>query len=174
MIRTHKPLAGLMIGLLLWAVLPSLALAQSARLEGYLLDVDGRAANGYRVHLIDEQGADVAQSSASAQGVYSFRELAAGSYSIGIEDTEGRMAPVAAPPVALEKDGLARRDIKLIASEDPRRAQVGQQNESFGLFWAGLSPVVKAWSVVGVVIVLGLAIQSIDDESSSSPQSNLP
>jgi hypothetical protein len=168
MIRTHKPFAGLMIGLLLSAALPSLALAQSARLEGYLLDVDGRAAGGFRVHLIDDRGADVAQSSASAQGVYSFRELAAGSYSLGIEDTAGRMAPVAAPPVALAKGGLVRRDIKLIASEDPRQAQVGQQNESLGLFWAGLSPAVKASSVVGVVIVLGLVISSIDDESSSS------
>jgi len=168
MIRTHKLLAGMMIGLLLWAVLPSLALAQSARLEGYLLNVDGRAAEGYRVHLIDDRGADVAQSSASAQGVYSFRELAAGSYSIGIEDIDGRMAPVAAPPVALENGGLVRRDIKLIASEDPRQAQVGQQNQSLGLFWAGLSPPAKAWSVIGVVIVLGVVIQSIDDESSSS------
>lgn len=173
MFRTHRLLAGLSIALLLLAAVPSASLAQSSRLEGYLLDVDGRAAKGYQVHLIDGGGNDVARSPASDEGVYSFKDLSAGSYSMGIEDTRGRMAPVAAPPVVLQDGGLARRDIKLVSSENPQDARIGQQNQSLGLFWAGLSPAAKAWSVVGMVVVLGVAIQALDDEDSVSP-SNPP
>lgn len=168
MFRIDKPLAALSVALLLWTAVPSAAQAPSSRLEGYLLDVDGKAAAGYHVHLIDADGKGVARTEASAQGVYSFRGLVAGSYAMGIEDTAGRMAPVAAPPVALEAGGLARRDIKLIASEDPRHAKAGMQNQSLGLFWAGLSPAAKAWSVIGIAVVLGVAIQALDDEASGS------
>jgi hypothetical protein len=139
--------------------------AAGARLEGYLLGVDGRAASGFKVHLIDGEGADVAQASTSDEGLYRFRDLSSGSYSLGIEDREGQMAPVSAPPVRLDDDELARRDIKLLQAGQLERDRVGRENFSFGVFWAGLSPVAKAGSVIGTFVLVGLTIEALDDEA---------
>jgi hypothetical protein len=125
-----KTVARLVLATLVLAVAPAQAEAGGARLEGYLLGVDGRAASGYKVHLIDGEGQDVAQSSTSDEGVYRFRDVTAGAYSLGIESPEGRMAPVAAPPVRLSADELARRDIKLVESGDAERETVERENYS--------------------------------------------
>jgi len=146
-----------------------------ARIEGLLVDVDGRAATGYRVHLIDGNGEDVSQASAGDGGIYSFKDLPAGRYSLGVENPEGRIAPVASPPVRLAQNELARRDIKLMPTTPEAREAVGAQNAEFGLFWAGLSPWAKTWSVIGVLVFLGVTISALSDESDgtiSNPNNN--
>jgi hypothetical protein len=145
--------------------------AAGARLEGYLLDVDGRAAPGFEIHLIDDEGQDVARAATSDEGLYRFRDLTSGSYSLGIEDPDGRIAPVAAPPVRLGSDELARRDIKLVQAGTAERERVGRENFSFGVFWAGLSPAAKAGSVIGTFVLLGLTIKALDDEPHGTPVS---
>jgi hypothetical protein len=164
-----KVAAHIALAVVLLTLPPSRLLAGGARLEGYVVDVDGRGASGFRVHLIDAEGADVAQAGSSSEGIYRFRELPPGAYSLGIESPEGRMAPVVAPPVELAADELARRDIKLLEADPAAREAVGRENFSFGMWWAGLSPATKAWSIIGTVVILGLTITALDDEDSSSP-----
>jgi hypothetical protein len=157
-------IAGSTLVALVLAFFPALALGNpgGARLEGYLVDVDGRTAQGFRVHLIDASGRDTAQATTSDRGVYRFRDLEAGAYSLGIENTEGQLAPVNAPPVKLASNELARRDIKLVGADAGDRAAVSEVNHSFGVWWAGLSPATKAWSVVGSFIILGIALSALD------------
>jgi hypothetical protein len=151
---------------------PAPVLAGGARLEGYLLGVDGRAAVGHRVHLVDDKGEDVAQSATTREGIYRFREMPAGEYSLGIENPDGAMAPVAAPPVRLGEDELVRRDIKLVEAGPEQQERVGRENYSFGTFWAGLSPGAKAWSVIGTFVVLGIAVTALDDEDDGTEVDN--
>jgi hypothetical protein len=167
-----KLVARLMLAALVLTLAPAGADAGGARLEGYLLDLDGRAARGYTVHLIDVGGVEFARSSTSDRGVYRFRELPAGEYALGVGNPEGQVAPVAAPPVRVAGDELARRDIKLVEAGDPERQAVGVENRSFGVFWAGLSPSAKAWTVVGTVVILGITVQALDDEDDGSPVQN--
>ncbi len=144
---------------------PLLAGPAGARLEGFLIDVDGRAASGFRVHLIDAGGEDVAQATTSERGTYAFRELPAGSYSLGIENTEGRIARVVAPALQLGPDELARRDIKLMSADDAEFGDAAADTAGgFAIYWAGLPPVVRASSVVGVFVILGLTLRALDDE----------
>ena len=151
---------------LLLAVTP--VQAAGARLEGYVVGVDGRGAPEHRVHLIDDQGQGVATAQTSEKGVYRFRDLPAGAYSLGIESPEGKMAPVAAPPTELASAELARRDIKLVSADRQQREAVATQNADFGLWWAGLSAPAKAWSIVGVFVLLGVTFAALDDETAAS------
>jgi hypothetical protein len=164
-----KTVARLVAVALLLALAPAPSAATGSRLEGYVLGVDGRAADGYRIHLIDGEGRDVRQAPTSDEGIYRFRDLSAGAYSLGVENPEGRMAPVAAAPIRLGDDELARRDIKLVEADRDEREAVSRENNSFGVFWAGLSPAAKAWSVVGVFVILGVTIAALDDEDAGSP-----
>jgi hypothetical protein len=140
---------------------PALA---GGRIEGLLVDVDGRAAAGFRVHLIDSSGTDVSRAAASEGGIYSFRDLPAGRYSLGVESPDGKVAPVASPPVRLSENELARRDIKLMPATPEAREAVGAANADFGLWWAGLSPWAKTWSVIGVLAFLGVTWAALDDD----------
>ena len=87
------------LALMLWISPAAIANDPVGRLEGLLVGVDGRPASGYTVHLIGEAGQQHSQSTADEQGLYSFRDLPAGNYALGIENTEGQIAPLAAPPV---------------------------------------------------------------------------
>ncbi len=147
---------------------PLLAGPGGARLEGFLIDVDGRAASGFRVHLIDSAGADIAQATTSDRGVYSFRELRPGRYSLGIENHEGKMSPVAAAPVRLTPDQLARRDIKLVRADENEDEGVDAAGKGFGIYWAGLPTGVRAASVFGIFVILGLTLSALDDESNAT------
>lgn len=149
---------------------PLLAGPGGARLEGFLIDIDGRAAAGFRVHLIDSAGADIAQATTSDRGVYSFRELRPGRYSLGIENHEGKMSPVAAAPVRLTPDQLARRDIKLVRADENENENEGVDaaGKGFGIYWAGLPPGVRAASVFGIFVILGLTLSALDDESNAT------
>ena len=155
---------------LLFAMLIAMtpAHAGSARLEGYVVGLDGRGAPGYQVHLIDDQGQAIDAVRTSAKGVYRFQDLPAGAYSLGIESPAGKVAPVAAPPTQLASAELARRDIKLVEADQAQREAVGVENHDFGLWWAGLSPQSKAWGIVAVFVVLGVTFAALDDEASAS------
>jgi hypothetical protein len=165
--------------LLLWiAPSPALASGDGARLEGLLVGVDGRPASDMTVHLIDGQGNDVAQVGVSDEGLYSFQQLPPGEYSLGIENTEGQMAPVMAPAVNLSGDQLARRDLKLMQADPgamPGTMTSGiTPNYGMGTWWAGLSTAAKAWTIVAIVAVVGItaaALSSDDDDSSEPPSS---
>ena len=147
-VAARVTLAALVLALL---PAPAWSDAPGARLEGLLLDTDGRAATGYRVHLIDSNGQDVAQAGTSPGGLYSFRDLPSGHYSLGIESPEGLMAPVAAPPVHLTRNALARRDVKLVQGTAEQQAAIGQQNYSIGLWLAGLTKLQKAGVAFGAL-----------------------
>jgi hypothetical protein len=145
------------------APVPAVAGVGGGQLEGFLLDIDGSAASGFTLHLIDAAGRDVAQSTTADDGIYSFRDLESGSYSLGVENPQGGMAVVAAPPVQLKGNSLARRDVKLMQTDPaaPGAAFVG--NPSMGLWWAGLDPTVRALTVVGGVVLLLLTISALDN-----------
>ena len=116
------------------------------------------------LHLIDAQGIGVGRSVSDRDGLYSFSELEAGSYSLGIEAPDGRMAPVAAPPVRLRGGELARRDVKLVqASPEGAQAATGG-NYGLGMWWAGLSSSSKAWTVVGIVAIVAITVAALTDD----------
>jgi hypothetical protein len=166
-------MAAALILTLVAATLPAVAIAGSlgARIEGRVLGVDGRPAAGHRVHLIDDGGRSVAQAATSNEGIYAFKDLAAGSYGLGIEGVNGEAAPVAAPAVKLGNGELGRRDIRLMQAEPGRIEAATQANYGVGMWWAGLSPAAKVWTIIGIVAVAGVtaAALSDDDESDASP-----
>ncbi len=162
MSKMHRVAVSTLLALVLGlAQAPPRANAGGARLEGFLIDVDGRAASGFRVHLIDSRGEDVAQATSSDQGIYAFQELPAGTYSLGIENTEGRIARVAAPALRLGPNELARRDIKLMQADN---AAAGDTAGGFAIYWAGLPPAVRAGSVVAVFVILGLTLRALNSK----------
>jgi len=158
----------LIVPALLLAMIPSTVQAgdRGARLEGLLLDVQGRPASGYGVLLIDDQGREVQRSPIDPQGLYSFRGMTSGAYSLGIETPEGQKAPVATPPIRVDDGQLARRDLQ-ISETDPRATgQVVQGNYGLGMWWAGLSTAGRAWTIVALTtfFVVTVAIIADDDE----------
>jgi hypothetical protein len=159
--------------LILWiAPSPSVASSGTARLEGLLVGVDGHPATEMNVHLIDAQGQDVAQSATSDEGIYTFADLPPGEYSLGIENAEGQMAPVAAPPVKLGESELARRDLQLMEADPAQVNQAAVANYGIGQWWASLSPAAKAWSIVAIIAVVGItaaAVSSTSEEQTGSP-----
>jgi hypothetical protein len=176
MSRTLRSLAACatLVALLPW-IAPPAALAGSAgsgaRLEGLLLGLDGRAAVDHRVHLIDADGEDLAQSDVAEDGLYSFAGLPAGHYSLGVELPDGTFTPVAAPPVRLGRDGLARRDVKLLTTlEGDASNEALQANYGLGKWWNGLSTGGKVWTILGVLVAAGLIYEVLDDdETPASP-----
>jgi hypothetical protein len=162
-----RVLVHLSVAALLLTLVPPHVLAAGARLEGYVIDVDGRAATGHRVHLIDREGRDVAQAPATDEGIYRFRDLRPGAYAVGIETPAGKLAPVVAGPLRLQADELARRDIKLMnAPGTPQPvAGSGMENQSAGVWWAGLAPGLKALTIIGGFVVVGLTIAALDSDS---------
>lgn len=149
------------------------AAAGVSRLEGLVLDADGRRAEGFRVHLIGSDGTVAGSTTSSVKGTYSFKELSPGSYSLGIESPAGWVAPVAAPPVRLADGQLARRDVRLVPSHAGAINQATRANYGLGLWWAGLSPAAKAWTIVGIVAVVGITYAAVDNgEADASPFGN--
>ena len=158
---------------LVFAASPAQVLAATsmARIEGLLLDVNGDPATGFRVHLIDESGHGVAEAEVDADGLYSVKDLPAGSYALGIENPDGLVAPVAAPPVRVADGELARRDVKLMRGDAMQRDEIVAGNHGMGAWWAGLSTAAKVWTVVGIVLVIGITVAALDDEDDTSPSS---
>jgi len=151
-------------------LIPAPAMAgDDARLEGLVIGVDGRPASGYQVHLIDGDGQAVGTATTGNDGVYSFRDMAAGDYAMGIENTEGQIAPTAGPEVHLGQGELARRDVKLMSADAQTRNAALGANYGVGMWWAGLSPAAKVWTVVAVVAVTAITIAAFDSGSSNEP-----
>jgi hypothetical protein len=171
--RTLKPLAAYktLFALLLWiAVPPTLADGGGGgRLTGLVLGLDGRAATGHRIHLVGAGGEDLAQSSVGEDGLYSFAGLGAGQYSLGVEMPDGSLAPVAAPPVRLGKNELARRDLKLVTADAEMTSEALQANHGVCQWWSDLSGLGKAWTIVGIIVAGWLIYDGLDDESQASP-----
>jgi predicted alpha/beta hydrolase len=160
--------------LLLWiAPAPALSSGGSGRLEGMVLDTSGRAASGYAVHLIDAEGHSFARALASDEGIYSFKDLPAGEYALGIENRDGQFAPVSSPPVKVGKDQLARRDLKLVAADGATVNREAEANYGLGMWWSGLTPAAKTWTVVAIVVIGGITWAAFD-ENNASPADLVP
>jgi len=164
-------------GLLLLVSSPGAAASPGARLEGMLLGVDGRPAAGHHVVLVDGAGDDVDATVTDADGVYSFRGLAAGEYGVVVEGPEGGLGGLAGEPLRLEDGQLARQDLRLLEADD---ASTAQMKANYGLKqrYAGMSTAEKSWLwvVVGVVggLTLYLIFDSNNNESNASDFQPLP
>ncbi len=156
---------------------PPVGASGGSRLEGLLVNVDGRTASGFTLHLIDREGRDVGQSMTAADGLYSFPELPPGNYSLGVEDPAGRMAVVDAPPFRLGRDSLVRHDVRLMQGGPDAQSAAFAANPSIGLWWAGLSPQARVWTVVGVVLIALITVKALDSDGSeidASPITPIP
>jgi len=158
----------LIVPAMLLAMLPSTARAgdSGARLEGLLLDVQGRPATGYGVILIDDVGQEVQRSPIDEHGLYSFREITAGGYSLGVETPQGQKAPVATPPINVADGQLARRDLQISESDPRGTGSIAQGNYGLGMWWASISPAGKAWTIVALTtfFVVTVAILADSDD----------
>jgi len=153
---------------LLLMISPLTALAGGSRLEGLVVGLDGRSAEGLAVHLIDDGGKDIGRAAIDESGMYRFGDLEAGAYGLGVENSSGQMAPVAGPQIKLGANELARRDLKLLNSGDERGGGGGGgSNYSVGEWWAGLTPAAKAWTVVAIVVVAGVTVAVLSDDNAS-------
>ena len=144
--------------------LSALAADSGARLEGLIIDVDGRAAEGATVYLIREDGETEAQATASEGGVYSLTDVPSGEYAMGIQTAEGVVAPVAGPPVRLTGGQLARRDLKLVQADEATIDQALTPNYGFGSWFGSLSGLQKTGVIVGFVAFAVLLYEIIDDD----------
>lgn len=150
------------------AVVPSPTVAADgaqARLEGLLVDLDGRAAENYRIHLIDGKGQTVTTSTTDARGLYSFVDLVPGEYALGIENPEGQVAPVVSAPVRVAKGQLARRDVKLMEADPATAEELMAANFGGKAWWNGLSAAQKGWLIAGAVIVGATTYAVIDNNN---------
>lgn len=160
------------VAALLVLTFPGAAMADgSGRLEGLVVEVDGRPAPGYRVHLIDDGGDVRASAVAGDDGTYSFPDVPAGDYALGIENLEGQVAPLVGPAVSLDEGQLARRDVKLMSADAQTRNAALGANYGVGLWWAGLSPAAKVWTVVAIVAVTAITVAAFDSSDSEPPAS---
>lgn len=154
--------------LLAWVPAPAIAGPVGGRIEGLLLDIEGRPAEGYRVHLIDDAGNDRAQATADEDGIYTFREVPAGRYGMGIESPQGAVAPVSSPPVRVGSGELARRDVKLVEADSATTQAAVQGHYGLGLWWSGLSTGGKAGIGVAMGAVLYGIIVALDSDGESN------
>lgn len=169
--------ARLTIFALLLYIAPVAALASppGARLEGLVVDADGRPSSGVTVYLFDEDGQTTAQATAADNGIYSMRDVPAGAYGMGVQTAAGEVAPVSSPPIRLTGGELVRRDLKLVEANEAAVNQALTANYGFGSWFKGLSGGEKAGLIIGFVAFAGLlyaAFESDDDqpETPASPE----
>lgn len=149
----------------------AIAAVANSTIEGMIVGVDGRAASGYTIHLIDENGTVVRHVLTDASGTYTFANLPAGNYGVGIETPDGMMVPVATPPISVTADAVVHRDVKLIEADAQTANQVATSNPAVGSWWAGLSGIAKAGVIVGLAAVTWGVVDALDDDDEplSSP-----
>jgi hypothetical protein len=170
----RRTIAVLVAGVLVPGGVPAWASssAAEARLEGLLLDLDGRPARGYRVYLIDAQGREKGAAVTAHDGRYSLARVAPGRYAVGIENPDGAIAPVAAPPVRVRPGMLLRRDLRLVQAEPIQVERALVAHHGFRLWWASRSKKEKAGWTAGAVVGVGLLwylFRDDDEERVSSP-----
>jgi hypothetical protein len=170
--RVESTVASLTIlALLLWiAPAPVLAADGFGRLEGLLLDTEGKAASGFAVHLIDAEGRSLVKAEASEQGIYSFKDLPEGRYSLGIENPDGQFAPVSSPPVEVGPNELTRRDLKLLKTDSETMNMAATENYGLGMWWSSLTPAAKTWTGVAIIVIGGITWAAFDEDDPSPSQ----
>ena len=152
---------------------PSLvAAAGGGRLEGRVLDPDGRPATAYAVLLVDTQGERVAEAATSGEGRYVFAEVLPGEYRLAVADREGRLAPVLGPPARLAPAASVRRDVKLVRNEGPARLAPGAYGVRPDSWWARQTRNQKIFTLVaigvGTAIIVAL-LANDNEEKKASP-----
>ncbi len=153
------------IVLLLATSVPPVGAAQNdSRLEGLVLGFDGRPAEGFRVHLIDDSGNDRAQAGVDAAGTYRLGGIQPGRYALALETPDGRFAAVDAAPFKVRQGHLLRRDLKLIERDPADPASGASPAYGFGSWWAGLPTGSKIWSVVAIVVFLGFTAEALSSD----------
>ncbi len=165
---------GVLLALVLWLVPTGVRADGAAVLEGLVLDVDGRPAVGYRVHLIGDEGRAVADALTSEDGLYAFAEVPSGRYSMGIETPEGDRAPVLAPPMRVARNQLARRDLKLVQADEATLNRATTTNSSLGLWFRELGPGGRIGLGIALAAIVYTIVEALDDDSSASPMVMTP
>jgi len=159
------------IVLLLAASFPPVGAAQhDTRLEGLVLGFDGRPAEGFQVHLIDDSGNDRARAAVDAGGTYELAGVEPGSYSFAVETPDGRFAAVDAPALKVRSGHLVRRDLKLIDRDPADPANLAQPAYGFGAWWAGLPAGAKVWTVVAIVVFAGITAEALSSDETIASQ----
>ncbi len=164
--RTVRLLAArVMIVCLLLYVVPisTLAAGSGARLEGLVIDMDGRPAEASTVYLIDHDGQPQAQVGTDEDGMYSFRDVPAGEYGMGVQTTDGVVAPVSGPPLRLDDGQLVRRDLKLVEADAQMIQQTSGMNYAGG-WWSNMSGGEKVGAAIGIVVFVALLIEAFSSE----------
>jgi len=167
-----KSVALVSICLLLVPAVPSQAgPLTDTRLEGMVLDLDGRPAVGYGVHLIDSAGTDSVRAVVDENGDYRMRGVSPGRYDLALETPEGRYAEVKAATLKINEGQLVRRDLKL-AAQDPSSAPnlAYSSSNGFGTWWAGLDKGARAWTIVAIVVVAGITYEALSSDENPASQ----
>ena len=156
---------------LLAASMPPVGAAQDdTRLEGLVLGFDGRPAEGFRVHLIDDSGNDRAQAGVDAAGIYQLGGVQPGRYALALETPDGRFAAIDAPPLKVRQGHLVRRDLKLIERDPADPASLAQPAYGFGAWWAGLPTGAKVWTIVAIVVFAGFTAEALSHDETLASQ----
>ena len=159
------------IALLLVASMPPVGAVQNdSRIEGLVLGFDGRPAEGFRVHLIDDSGSDRGQAGVDAAGTYQLAGIQPGRYALALEAPDGRFAPVNAAPLQVRQGHLVRRDLKLIEQDPADPASLVSPAYGFGSWWAGLSTGARIWSGVAAVVFVAFTIEAFSSDETPASQ----
>jgi hypothetical protein len=159
------------IALLLAASMPPIGAVQDdSRLEGLVLGFDGRPAEGFRVHLIDDSGSDRGQAGVDAAGTYQLAGIQPGRYALALETPDGQFAAVDAAPLQVRQGHLVRRDLKLIERDPADPASSAQPAYGFGSWWAGLPTSARIWTGVAVVVFVGFTIEAFSSDETPASQ----
>jgi hypothetical protein len=143
------------------------------RVEGLVLDVQGRPAVGYLVHLIDEHG-EARRTTTSSAGLYSFHDVPAGAYGLGIETPQGAIAPSSEPPLRLAAGALVRRDLRLVTADALAVSRAATANYGIGTWWGSLGPGAKAGVLVATLAVAWGIYEAVDDDDDDEPCASPP
>jgi len=165
---TRLTIAALVIGI---APVHLAAGEGGARLEGLVVDAQGRPTSGATVYLFDDDGVTRGTAVSSAEGLYTLTDVASGRYGMSVRTPEGIVAPVASAPVRVAGGELVRRDLKLVEADSATVDRALAANYSFGSWFGGLTGAEKAGVIVGFVAVGALIYTAFDDddEPSASP-----
>ena len=77
---------------------------------------------------------------------------------------------MASPPVRLAENELARRDLKMLQADTPTINQAAEANYGLGMWWSGLTPAAKTWTVVAIIVVAGITWAAFDEDKASPEQ----
>lgn len=152
------------VSLLLYLVpISTLAAGSGARVEGLVIDFDGRPAEASTVYLIDRDGQPRAQVGTDQDGMYSFVDVAAGEYGMGVQTADGVAAPVSGPPLRLDDGQLVRRDVKLVEADAQMVQQTSGMNYAGG-WWSNMSGGEKVGAAIGIIVFIALVIEAFSSE----------